>query len=84
MTVSIPKCDICGKLKGEANKWLKAAIDRDGRGLYVFAHRPGEDAQGLDLCSDTCLQKKLSEVLAAIRTEPEQIAVVCKHEEANA
>lgn len=74
MTVSVTKCDICGAVKGEANKWIEAAAyDRGaaaGPGLYIGVNVANE--LRLDLCSDTCLQKKLAEVLAAIRSEPEQ------------
>jgi hypothetical protein len=70
------KCDVCGQVKGQANKWLQITIARNYDTVAI--HRPAPAAGGSwisvgevqDICSDTCLQKRLGEVLKAIRDEP--------------
>lgn len=67
------KCDVCGQVKGEANKWLQITIARNYDTVAI--HRPAPAVGGSwlstgdvqDICSDTCLQKRLGEVLKAIR-----------------
>lgn len=68
------KCDVCQKVKGEANKWLKIVVysDPTSDGLYISSiitgSEIGETYRYEDICSDTCLQKRLAEVVEKIRS----------------
>ena len=69
------KCDVCGKVKGEANKWLKIVVySGPSDGLYVSsliteASEITTTYRYEDICSDTCLQKRLAEVVEKIRSQ---------------
>jgi hypothetical protein len=67
---TVAKCDECGKVKGEANKWLLAlpeyrkGLDYEG---FLVCHWSEEVAQfpsAKMLCSEACLQKRLGAFLA--------------------
>ena len=79
--VEVIKCDICGAIKGEANKWLKAIVTANPPRMILAPCFVVRD-EPLDLCSDTCLQKKLAEVLTQIRDYELHASV--KKEEAQA
>lgn len=62
---TVTKCDICGKGKGDANKWIKYSKSTVGPPSILI----GTDVKmnGLDACSDACIQKALAPVLDRIR-----------------
>jgi hypothetical protein len=76
MKCELIKCDVCGAVKGEGNKWLRAWTFSQGPGIYIaptaFTQVAMNFVRGsiyevIDLCSDTCLQKVIGEQLKAIR-----------------
>jgi hypothetical protein len=63
-------CDVCGKLKGEANKWLKAFVSESGQSITIMGLGEmicGDETK--DICSNTCLQKLLGGVLEKIQAQ---------------
>jgi hypothetical protein len=72
MTMEVVKCDVCGKVKEEGNKWIHAMADIS-RTCIAFGYMPGympldtmENVK-LDLCGNACVQKILGEILANLR-----------------
>ena len=66
------KCDGCGKIKGDANKWLKAEVGLDpDHPFFALSTQPAESARQ-DFCSDRCLQTRLGEVLTLIRAHSDR------------
>lgn len=71
----IVRCDVCKKLKGESNKWLGLMeYVKPVPEVRIFRPLPPEtdrrtDVKVEDICSDTCLYKRLGQVLALIREE---------------
>lgn len=59
------KCDVCRKIKGDANKWIKyITSDEDDTFIWIGLT---SDTVTKDACSDACIQKVLDRVLGAIR-----------------
>ena len=56
---TVIKCDVCGKIKGESNKWL--AFSESDSHLLIGKDEP------LDACSDTCIQKVVARVVERLR-----------------
>jgi hypothetical protein len=71
---TIIKCDICGKFKGDANKWVK--FTRDDTSMWIGIN--GES----DACSDACIQKALAPVLDRIRNYDHATTATIKESEA--
>lgn len=72
MIVKIVRCDVCNAVKCEGNKWLRALIYRNNENnvssISIFGPYGYEDTKTIeDICSDTCLQKRLGQVLAELR-----------------
>ena len=73
MRVESIKCDVCGKIKGEANKWIEIIVGYDPPFLSVGFPEQNLPAgvrltgQYMDICSDTCLQVELGKALTKIR-----------------
>ena len=62
--LTVTSCDVCGAIKKEGNKWIKATVHLDGTaspGIWIGA------SGGKDVCGDACLQKLLGQVLTAVR-----------------
>jgi len=60
-------CDVCGKTRGEANKWFIATVNRD-ESTYIsqsFHSATREEIESADfhLCGAGCASKKYSEFL---------------------
>lgn len=57
--ISIQKCDICGRIKGESNHWLKALPYAN---TYTYM-QPMEELNNpwLDICSPACATKALND-----------------------
>jgi hypothetical protein len=65
---------VCGKVKGQANKWVQISLHPHNPYLIAI-HAPSNaklwpQVIMQDICSDTCLQKRLGQVLQMIREEP--------------
>jgi hypothetical protein len=67
MKVEHTVCDVCGRVKGDANKWVKAYIDETSTSIMLAAPEYTRSDDWMDLCSDACIQKRLGEVLDKIR-----------------
>lgn len=70
---TITKCDVCGRLKGEGNKWIFLEQLKDG--LKIPTNCTYDCAicvTGiiLDICSETCLQKIIQETIGKQRNYP--------------
>lgn len=80
MQVIMTKCNVCGRVKGEANKWIQVSvIDHDESDPVIALHRPVsggmhyiEGAASEDICSDACLLKRVGEIVAKIRAAEER------------
>lgn len=73
MKVETVKCDVCGRVKGEANKWLMIIFITHQPPFMTVAGSLDRAAAGhQDVCSDVCLQKRLSEMLTIIREQPHE------------
>lgn len=75
---TVTKCDGkgCEKVKGEANKWIcLRVIQVEGILEVAFGNYPAFNdgnytSKYEDFCSDACLQKRIGEVINAIRNVP--------------
>jgi hypothetical protein len=68
------KCDGCGKVKGEANKWYKLSIINQTLLLEPFDAPFGLDlgtaiTKAFDLCGEGCVQKKLQEFMSTAHAD---------------
>ena len=73
MKVETVKCDVCGRVKGEANKWVQIIFVTHQPTFMTVAGSLDRSAVGhQDVCSDVCLQKRLSEMLTIIREQPHE------------
>ncbi len=79
MIVQAVKCDVCGKLKGETNHWLKVSpsVSRLDGGL-MFSKDPDFQSGGLtqieDICGQECAHKRLSAWLESLNSNTERQA----------
>ena len=60
MIEKIFRCDVCGRTKGEANKWFSCARSTLDFGPF------SPDAHG-HVCSEECAHKLLAQVLQKVR-----------------
>lgn len=70
MKVETIKCDVCGALKREANKWLVIQVQETADEFnepYITISSKINSCVTEDICSDACLQKRLGQVLGLIR-----------------
>lgn len=72
MKVETYKCDGCGRMKGETNHWwVLMQFFARMPGFQVFAASPEAEIEregvyeSWDFCGETCLMKKISELLGA-------------------
>ena len=60
-------CDVCGKVKGEVDRWLKGYNKIRGWFSVGITELQGLDENCIDLCSDACMQKALAEAIELMR-----------------
>jgi hypothetical protein len=74
------KCDGCGKIKGDSNKWLGVIKNKDSQDPRLticspdVLHQTGSIYIELDICGDSCLQKLISEICQRVRNEATESA----------
>jgi hypothetical protein len=64
---TVAKCDECGKVKGEANKWMLIYVDHPLSEFTIRLwpkHGTAIEPEWAMLCSEACLQKRLGAFLA--------------------
>lgn len=73
MKVETFKCDVCGKVKGEANHWWKLAFMDEGRPHLVLLPMADkyEPTGSIHLCGESCVQRKVSEFMSGLPRIPE-------------
>ena len=66
------KCDVCGKIKGEANHWLELLIDTKHNGFtlktdYIIVNYqvPPSDIVYKDFCGQDCLIREIQSIVNA-------------------
>lgn len=59
--VTTVKCDACGKVKGESNRWFQLAASALDR--RVLISMSGDLEACLDLCGEQCLHKAIGEAV---------------------
>ena len=74
MTRDVIECDVCHKIKGEGNKWLKAAIDDSlTNARFIIVSSVSSESFGsaivVDFCSDACLFKFIQPIIDKQREE---------------
>lgn len=68
------KCDCCGKIKGDTNRWFKVVPFASGGQIGVFRADyeiiliEQDKPRVLDLCGEACVGKKLSELLPGLHS----------------
>lgn len=64
MKIETYKCDVCGKVKEKTNHWFAIMTNDNGKAL-VEIYAPGDLHNGaqFDLCGESCVIKKVSELI---------------------
>lgn len=86
MKVETIKCDVCGRVKGDANKWI-AVIEHLGAMTVATRSYFEEHAATYpqrcveDICSTTCLYKRVGQLLSSIHPVSETTSSSDEHHE---
>lgn len=74
--VRVAQCDVCKKIKGEANKWILVFVTTDRFAIFYNWFDPPEDIahEYKMFCSEQCLFKLENEFLRRRCVEEDRIA----------
>lgn len=64
MKIDTFKCDVCGQIKGENNRWLRVDSAIPRLELHAWDDIPSSSST-LDICSDQCVMKTVQQWLSA-------------------
>jgi hypothetical protein len=74
MIIEVFKCDVCGKIKGEANAWLMGKIahyasDSSFYALGDWSEEAENNYTMEHICSEACAMKRQAEFIRRPRVE---------------
>lgn len=72
MWARVAKCDVCGRIKGEANKWLLVNLSAALFTVYHWDELIARQPNMGHICGEQCLHKKLQEFLDLRNHPPSQ------------
>lgn len=58
-------CDVCGVEKGSTNHWFQIDTNDNGKAMVEIYRADGHEVGEFDLCGETCVMKKVSELIGA-------------------
>ena len=65
-------CDICGTRKGETNHWWLVGYTNVGFHIYPTDFAQSDLGNQMDLCSESCVSKALSQFMSRIKTAQDE------------
>lgn len=76
MIVLATRCNKCGVIKGEGNRWLKATRSNNNGAPCLVLSVTGD----MDICGSTCLQKIIAEYIAELRQHEAKLEAIDKRQ----